>query len=168
MSKKQNMQFRFKRLWQDYRQYRICYIFFISVFILTLLYIKNITIDILLLFLIYSLVMFLILRLSAHSKIHMGRDLDEIVMDTNGISLVRKNLTLKKISWEDIVKIENGRWGLDFGYGFTYLIWDKNGEQIWFHRGKKVKKYMLELYPPIKDMLPGKKSKWVGNDAHID
>lgn len=100
--------------------------------------------------------------------IHNGRDMDEIVMDSDGISLVRKNITIRKIRWEDIDKIDNGRWGLDFGYGFTYIIWDKNGEQIWFHRGKKVKEYMLELYPPIRDMLPGRKSKWIGNDAHAD
>lgn len=160
--------YKFKRLWQDYRQYRICYIIFVLTFIFILLSIKDITCDILLLFLGCSLMMFFVFKLSAHSKIHMGRDLDEIVMDANGISLVRKELTIKEIRWGDIDKIVCGRWGLDYGYVFTYLIWDKNGEQIWFHRGRKVKKYMLELYPPIKDMLPNKVSKWAGNEAHID
>ena len=169
MSENQNMRFKFKRLWQDYRQYRLCCILFISVFIIILFFIKNITFDVLLVFLGYSILMFLILWLTAHSKmIHNGRDMDEIVMDSDGISLVRKNITIREIRWEDIDKIDNGRWGLDFGYGFTYIIWDKNGEQIWFHRGKKVKEYMLELYPPIRDMLPGRKSKWIGNDAHVD
>ncbi len=129
---------------------------------------KDITCGILLLFLGCSPMMFFVFKLSSHSKIHMGRDLDEIVMDADGISLVRENLTIRKIRWEDIDKIDNGRWGLDFGYSFTYIIRDKNGEQIWFHRGRKVKKYMLGLYPPIRDMLPNKASKWGGNGAHKD
>lgn len=131
MSENQNMRFKFKRLWQDYRQYRLCCILFISVFIIILFFIKNITFDVLLVFLGYSILMFLILWLTAHSKmIHNGRDMDEIVMDSDGISLVRKNITIRKIRWEDIDKIDNGRWGLDFGYGFTYIIWDKNGDII--------------------------------------
>ncbi len=173
MKRKQNVQFSFKRLWQDYRQIKIGYISYLSMSILILLNnhtyanektLFTVSCSLFAVFLFYVCIM----QFKLHSKDHAGRDKDNIIMDEESVKLVRENIIRKKIRWEDIVKIEKGLWGLDFGYGLTYLIWDKNGEQIWFHRGKKVKKYMLELYPPIKDMLPGKKSKCVGNDAHID
>ena len=38
VNENQNMRFKFKRLWQDYRQYKICFIIFILTFIFILYY----------------------------------------------------------------------------------------------------------------------------------
>lgn len=76
--------------------------------------------------------------------------LSEMVkISEKGVSLHPAQNGESFFAWEEIQKITQSR---KFGTNI-FIFLNNSGEEMWFYSSKKIKKYMIAVYPPIENLF---------------
>lgn len=78
-----------------------------------------------------------------------GHLTDEIVIDSEGISLEQKNADSKTIAWNEIIKIIRTR-----NHGTNALaVLANDGSLIWFYTNSEIEKTIMTCYPKAENLF---------------
>ena len=82
-----------------------------------------------------------------------GFSSDTVIINVEGVSIQSKNSGESFFPWKGINAITHSR---KFNTNI-FILQNKSGEEMWFYSNKKIKKYMINIYPPIDSNFVQKK-----------
>ena len=82
-----------------------------------------------------------------------GFSSDTVIINVEGVSIQSKNSGDSFFPWKEINAITHSR---KFNTNI-FILQNKSGEEMWFYSNKKIKKYMINIYPPIESNFVQKK-----------
>lgn len=82
-----------------------------------------------------------------------GFSSDTVIINVEGVSIQSKNSGDSFFPWKEINAITHSR---KFNTNI-FILQNKSGEEMWFYSNKKIKNYMIKIYPPIESNFVQKK-----------
>ncbi len=82
-----------------------------------------------------------------------GFSSDTVIINVEGVSIQSKNSGDSFFPWKEINAITHSR---KFNTNI-FILQNKSGEEMWFYSNKKIKNFMIKIYPPIESNFVQKK-----------